>query len=620
MKPEVLASAMQRGGIVRTRLAVGAAAILIVLTGALGAPTIAASLQEQFASAAILSWVLNGALLLALLWAGLALKSATRESRDPLWQLRQAARLIAAAPVDMAIREKSLRLVGLSTGMQSIADILIRNGWIRPEYLDLGFLSGAEKDQIPVSPELALILREFQAAVASGEPRTYDFGHELMGVAGVKVPIQARVFPLRGAEDQVIGLLSMGMYFLGHSQSLDDSVSARRRAERINDMKTRFLSAVSRDVRNPLNAMAGLLEMASADSAMPRQSKEMLVTVCSSTQSLLQLIPAIVDTRRMETGDLACVRMAVSLRRVAADVVARFAPSAYEKGISLTLEVAPGVAASHWTNAQGLNQLLNNFLSNAIRFTERGGIRVHLDGAPVEDGRQWLTLSVIDTGSGIEPHIQQNLSASRYEAGLSASSDGAGLGLHYCQQMVHRLGGTIHISSIVGEGTHVHVRVPLPLAPGELRDSPQEIVFGLKSRPATGLRMLVVESQAGNRLLLKSQLEFLGHAVQTADAGAQGLAFAREGSFDLVVCDDALPDMDGAEFMRALRAGAGRNATVPVLGYTADVRTEERVAGLRAGMSEVLAKPAGLFALDAAVASCLQAVAAASALARDGAA
>jgi two-component system sensor histidine kinase EvgS len=405
----------------------------------------------------------------------------------------------------------------------------------------------------------------------------------------------------------------MGMYFLGHSQSLDDSVSARRRAERINDMKTRFLSAVSRDVRNPLNAMAGLLEMASADSAMPRQSKEMLVTVCSSTQSLLQLIPAIVDTRRMETGDLACVRMAVSLRRVAADVVALFAPSAYEKGISLTLEVAPGVAASHWTNAQGLNQLLNNFLSNAIRFTERGGIRVHLDGAPVEDGRQWLTLSVIDTGSGIEPHIQQNLSASRYEAGLSASSDGAGLGLHYCQQMVHRLGGTIHISSIVGEGTHVHVRVPLPLAPGELRDSPQEIVFGLKSRPATGLRMLVVESQAGNRLLLKSQLEFLGHAVQTADAGAQGLAFAREGSFDLVVCDDALPDMDGAEFMRALRAGAGRNATVPVLGYTADVRTEERVAGLRAGMSEVLAKPAGLFALDAAVASCLQAVAAASA-------
>jgi two-component system sensor histidine kinase EvgS len=620
MKPEVLASAMQRGGIVRTRLAVGAAAILIVLTGALGAPTIAASLQEQFASAAILSWVLNGALLLALLWAGLALKSATRESRDPLWQLRQAARLIAAAPVDMAIREKSLRLVGLSTGMQSIADILIRNGWIRPEYLDLGFLSGAEKDQIPVSPELALILREFQAAVASGEPRTYDFGHELMGVAGVKVPIQARVFPLRGAEDQVIGLLSMGMYFLGHSQSLDDSVSARRRAERINDMKTRFLSAVSRDVRNPLNAMAGLLEMASADSAMPRQSKEMLVTVCSSTQSLLQLIPAIVDTRRMETGDLACVRMAVSLRRVAADVVALFAPSAYEKGISLTLEVAPGVAARHWTNAQGLNQLLNNFLSNAIRFTERGGIRVHLDGAPVEDGRQWLTLSVIDTGSGIEPHIQQNLSASRYEAGLSASSDGAGLGLHYCQQMVHRLGGTIHISSIVGEGTHVHVRVPLPLAPGELRDSPQEIVFGLKSRPATGLRMLVVESQAGNRLLLKSQLEFLGHAVQTADAGAQGLAFAREGSFDLVVCDDALPDMDGAEFMRALRAGAGRNATVPVLGYTADVRTEERVAGLRAGMSEVLAKPAGLFALDAAVASCLQAVAAASALARDGAA
>ncbi len=611
---------MQRSGVVRARMAVGAAAILIVLICALGAPMIAASLQQQLASAAILSWALNGVLFVAVLWAGVALKRAAIKNPDPLLRLRQAARLIAAAPVDMTIREKSLRLVGGSAGMQRFADILIRNGWARPEYVDLGFLSGAEKDQIPLPPELALIVREFEAAVASGEPRAYDFGHELAGAAGVRAAIQARVFPLRGAEDQVIGLFAMGMYFLGHSQPLDDSASARSRAERINDMKTRFLAAVSRDVRNPLNAMAGLLEMASVDSAMPRQSKEMLATVRSSTQSLLHLIPSIVDTRRMETGDLACVRMSVSLRRVAADVVALFAPSAYEKGISLTLEVAPGVAASHWTNAQGLNQLLNNFLSNAIRFTERGGVRIHLDGAPVEDGRQWLTLSVIDTGSGIEPHIQQNLSASRYEAGLSASPDGAGLGLHYCQQMVHRLGGTIHISSVVGEGTHVHVRVPLALGSGELRDSPQEVVFGLTQRPATGLRMLVVESQAGNRLLLKSQLEFLGHSVQTADDGAHGLALARGGRFDLVVCDGVLPDMDGAEFTRMLRAAEGENAAVPVLGYTADARTEDREAGLRAGMNEVLVKPADLLALDAAVASCLPAAYAASALAREGAA
>ncbi len=611
---------MQRSGVVRTRMAVGAAAILIVLICALGAPMIAASLQQQLASAAILSWALNGVLFLAVLWAGLALKRTAKKSHNPLWHLKQAARLIAASPVDMVIREKSLRLVGQSAGMQRFADIAIRNGWARPEYVDLGFLSGPAQDQIPLTPELTAIVREFEAAVASGEPRAYDFGHELTGAAGVTAAIQARVFPLRSAEDQVIGLLATGMYFLGHSQPLDDSASARRRAERINDMKTRFLAAVSRDVRNPLNAMAGLLEMASLDAAMPRQSKEMLATVRSSTRSLLQLIPSIVDTRRMETGDLACERMSVSLRRVAADVVALFAPSAYEKGISLTLEVAPGVAASHLTDAQGLNQLLNNFLSNAIRFTERGGVRIHLDGAPVEDGRQWVTLSVIDTGSGIEPHIQQNLSASRYEAGLSASPEGAGLGLHYCQQMVHRIGGTIHISSAVGEGTHVHVRVPLTLGSGELRDSPQDAVPGMAQRPSTGLRMLVVESQAGNRLLLKSQLELLGHAVQTADDGAQGLALARGGRFDLVVCDGAMPDMEGAEFTRTLRAGAGESAAVPVLGYTADARAEDRVAGLRAGMNAVLVKPAGLRALEEAVASCLPAAGAASGLAREGAA
>lgn len=607
---------MQRSGGVRTRMTVVAAAILLILF-AFGAPIIAGSLQQQFASAATWSWALNGALLLALLSAGLVLRRTAVKDRDPMRRLKQVANLIAAAPVDMGVREKSLRLVGPSAGLQRFADIVIRNGWARPEYLDMAFLSGDEKDRIPMPPNLAAMVSEFQAAVASGEPRAYDFSHKVEAV-GIKAVHQAWVFPLRGADDQVIGMLSVGMYLLGHGQSLDDSASAHRRAERINDMKTRFLAAVSRDVRNPLNAMAGLLEMASLDPATPRQSREMLATVRSSAQSLLQLLPSIVDTRSMETGDLLCTHAPISLRRVAADVVALFAPSAYEKGISLTLEVAPEVAASHLTDAQGVNQLLNNFLSNAIRYTARGGVRIHLDGTPVENGQQWVTLSVIDTGSGIEPYIQQKLSESRYEAGLSASPDGAGLGLHYCQQMVHRIGGTIRISSAVGEGTHVHVRVPLALGSGELEEVARAAAPELAQRPATGLRTLVVESLAGNRLLLKSQLEFLGHEVQVAEHGAQGLALAGESRFDLVVCDGALPDMDGARFIQMLRAGAGESAAVPVLGYAADARTEDCEAGLRAGMDEVLVKPAGLRELQQALAACLPAAGVPSGLARDG--
>jgi len=618
MKPEVLASAMQRSGVVRARIVVGAAAIFIILC-ALGAPIIAGSLQQRLASAATWSWALSGVLFFAVLLAGLILRRAAIPDRDPMRRLQQVISLIAAAPVDMGVREKSLRLVGSSAGMQRFADIVVRNGWARPEYLDLAFLSDDEKDRIPMPPNIAAMVSEFQAAVASGQPRAYDFSHEVETV-GVKAAHQAWVFPLRGADDQVIGMLSVGMYLLGHGQSLDDTASAHRRAERINDMKTRFLAAVSRDVRNPLNAMAGLLEMVALDPAMPRQTKEMLATVRSSAQSLLQLLPSIVDTHGMETGDLLCANAPISLRRVAADVIALFAPSAYEKGISLTLEVAPGVAASHLIDAQGVSQLLNNFLSNAIRYTARGGVRIHLDGAPAENGQQWVTLSVIDTGSGIEPYIQQKLSESRYEAGLSASPDGAGLGLHYCQQMVHRIGGTIRISSAVGEGTHVHVRVPLALGPGELSDVAQDAAPGLAPRPAAGLRALVVESEAGNRLLLKSQLEFFGHEVLVADRGAQGLALARGSRFDLIVCDDALPDMDGAGFIQMLRAGAGESASVPVLGYSADACTEDREAGLRAGMREVLVKPAGLRELEKALATCLPAACHPGVLARDGAA
>ncbi|MEN5068160.1 hybrid sensor histidine kinase/response regulator [Achromobacter aegrifaciens] len=616
MKPEVLASAMQRSGVVRIWMAVGTAAILIALF-AFGAPIIADSLQRHLASAATWSWALNGAILLGLVSVGLVMRRATIKSGDPLRRLQQVARLIAAAPVDMGVREKSLRLVGASAGLQRFADIVITNGWTRPEHFT--FLSAGDKDPVPLPPEMAAMAREFQAAMVSGEPRAFDFSHEVQRV-GVKAQHQATVFPLRGADRQVIGMLSLGMYFLGHGQALDDSVSAHSRAERINNMKTRFLAAVSRDVRNPLNAMAGLLEIASFDPAPPRQSKEMLATVRSSAQSLLRLLPSIVDTHSMETGDLLCTNVPVSLRRVAADVVALFAPTAYEKGISLTLEVAPELAVCHLTDAQGVNQLLHNFLSNAIRHTARGGVRIHLDGAPVENGRQWVTLSVIDTGSGIEPYIQQKLSESRYEAGLSASPDGAGLGLHYCHQMLHRIGGTIRISSAVGEGTHVHVRVPLALGTSELIKEAQDGEPGLAQRPATGLRTLVVESQAGNRLLLKSQLELLGHDVQMAEHGAQGLALSRGRRFDLIICEGALPDMDGAGFIQMLRAGAGESAAVPVLGYTADARTEDCEAGLRAGMIEILVKPVGLRDLEQALASCLPAARTRDGLAPDGAA
>ncbi|CAB3859388.1 Sensor histidine kinase RcsC [Achromobacter anxifer] len=606
---------MQRSGVGRSRMAVGAAAILIVLC-ALAAPMAAAFVQRQAASAEALSWILNGVLFMALLPTALVLRNATIKDRDPLRRLKQVARLIAAAPVDMGVREKSLRLVGPSVGLQRFADIVIRNGWIEQGHYDMASLPGNEKDRRSLIPEIAATIREFEAAMASGEPRVYDFSHELTTV-GIKVQHQASAFPLRGAGDQVIGMLSVGMYFTGHGQRLDDSASAHSKAERINNMKTRFLAAVSRDVRNPLNAMAGLLEMAAFDSTMPRHSKELLQTLRSSARSLLQLLPAIVDTRRMETGDLLCARASVSLRDVAGDVVALFAPSAYEKGISLTLEVAPGVAASHLIDAQGVNQLLNNFLSNAIRHTERGGVRIHLDGAPVADGRQWVTLSIVDTGSGIEPYIQQKLSESRYEAGLSASPDGAGLGLHYCQQMVLRMGGTIHISSTVGQGTHVHVRVPLTLGPAELRDAAQQAAPDAAPRPATGFQTLVVEGQPDNRLLLKSQLQFLGHEVQMAEDGAQGLGLARARRFDLIVCDDVLPDMDGAGFVRALREDAGGHGAVPVLGYTPEARAEDREAGLPAGMNGVLVKPASLRELELAVASCIPA---ASGLARDGAA
>lgn len=608
---------MQRSGVVRTRIAVGTAAILIALC-AYGAPIIAERLQPH-AVATSWSWVLSGVLFLGLLSAGGVLRRAARKDRDPLRRLKQVGRLIAAAPVDITVRDKSLRMVASSAGMQRFVDITVRNGWVRPEFIDLEFLSRDEKDQLPMPASVAALVREYQTAVATGAARSYDFYNEVEAV-GIKAPYGGRVTPLLGVHGEVIGMISKGMYFLGHSQSLDDSAAARGRAERVNDTKTRFLAAVSRDVRNPLNAMAGLLEMALCDAATPRQSKEMLATVQSSAQSLLQLLPSIVDIRGMETGDLPCTRTPISLRRVAADVVALFAPSAYEKGISLTLEVAPEVAACHLTDAKGVSQLLNNFLSNAIRYTARGGVRIHLDGAPLEDGRQWVTLSVIDTGSGIEPYIQQKLSESRYEAGLSASPDGAGLGLHYCQQMVHRIGGTIRISSAVGEGTHVHVRVPLALGPSPLSDVAQDAAPGLAPRLAAGLRTLVVESEAGNRLLLKSQLEFLGHEVLVADHGAQGLALARDNRLDLLVCDDVLRDMDGAGFIQMLRAGPGESAAVPVLGYTAGARAEDREAGLRAGMHEVLVKPAGLRELEQALASCLPAACARGGLARDGAA
>ena len=389
-------------------------------------------------------------------------------------------------------------------------------------------------------------------------------------------------------------------------QRTTEIVAAREAADAANRAKSAFLATMSHEIRTPLNGMLGMLELLGL-SGLNTEQHAALAMARESSKSLLRIIDDILDFSMIEAGKLKVRPEPVSIRQVIEGVHNLYAGNASGKGLSIHRKVDDRISPALLVDPGRLGQILNNFVSNSIKFTAQGSIEIAAQLIARDGGQERIRFSVKDSGIGISPEDQQRLFEpfSQLDAGARLAG-GTGLGLTICRRLADMMGGSVEMISAPGEGTTMILTLSLPIAeppqlpvgdPGpEPARAPVRATPSVAQAQGEGRLILLVDDHPINRMLLVRQVQALGYAAESAEDGMQALEKWRSGRFGLVITDCQMPVMDGYEFSREVRRveAVEDRVRVPILACTANVLGGESAKCLEAGMDDCLVKPVEL--------------------------
>ncbi|MDP1737374.1 MAG: PAS domain-containing protein [Caulobacter sp.] len=364
-------------------------------------------------------------------------------------------------------------------------------------------------------------------------------------------------------------------------------VEAQRAAEAAAEAKAAFLANMSHEIRTPMNGVLGVLHLLKGE-AVSEGGQRLLDEALSCGEMLSTLLDDVIDFERIEAGRLELQDLPVDAGDLARSVFRLLEPQARAKGLTLTLDGAEDLG---WvrTDPVRLRQCLFNLMGNAVKFTLQGGVSLRCERpAP---GR--LAFAIQDTGVGIPLDAQDRLFERFHQADASTTRrfGGSGLGLAITRRLSEMMGGGVEFTSVPDVGSTF--RLEIAAADAEA----VKPVSGDTGALLDGLRVLVVEDNATNRMIAVKMLESLGAVSQTASDGAAGVEAAGAAVFDLILMDIQMPGMDGMEACRRIRALAGPSARTPIIALTANVLSHQRDTYLAAGMDGVVGKPVSPAAL-----------------------
>jgi signal transduction histidine kinase/CheY-like chemotaxis protein len=382
---------------------------------------------------------------------------------------------------------------------------------------------------------------------------------------------------------------------------------AHASAEQIAKTKSEFLANMSHEIRTPLNGILTMTEIME-HGALSEEQRSRLLVVRQSGQDLLRLLSDILDFSKVEAGKLELEDIAFDVEHLLSSTLASFGPLAEQKGLELSVEVAPSAKGWRRGDPARVRQIAANFISNAIKFTATGDVNVRLIGLG-PNGQDGLQIAVSDSGIGIPEDKMGRLfqKFSQVDASTTRHFGGTGLGLAICMQLASLMNGKVWATSEEGRGSTFFAELSLPHL--DTPDAP--LLKAAESTPSEELggrviRVLAAEDNPTNQLVLSTIMEMFGVELTVVGDGVEAVQAWRDQAFDVILMDVHMPMMDGVHATRAIRKEEaqrqeGHRRRTPIIALTANAFPHQFVEYRAAGMDFHVTKPLEIAALKAAL-------------------
>lgn len=375
---------------------------------------------------------------------------------------------------------------------------------------------------------------------------------------------------------------------------LQELAIEKERAEAMSHARAAFLAAMSHEFRTPMNAVIGLSDLV-LETPLSLENRAHVRTINESARALLRLLEDILDFAKIDAQQLTLSHAPFDLRGLATSVTDMLRPAARARSIELALEYGPGVPEHVVGDDARLRQVLVNLVSNAVKFTERGEVRLRIAAAPADE----IDFRVEDTGIGIAPGVLPRLFRpfAQADTSITRRHGGTGLGLAISKQIVTAMGGDIRVESEPGRGSAFSFSLRLAAAA-----PPEAAAPAPRSADRPPLAILVVDDHHINREVARAKLARLGYRAELAGGGAEALEATAKRDYDVVFMDLQMPGMSGLDATARILAAAADRRPPHVIAMTASLFDEDREACRRAGMYDFVGKPIDLGQLDAVLA------------------